>query len=761
MGGLFKRKSKKNKSKNGGGNAAAAVKETPIKTSHSDEKTATDSPTNSPASLQNGHVDNGGGRGDYDNDEDCAEYENFRNRARRPRDVLEDDAALANPTMEMVPDLVEALETAEDPGGERSARALRSLFALSEHSTAERNRERMVRDARNARLVPALLDFLERCERSSSEQYLALLVLNNVSIPAENKRPIAVERGGARVLSRLLCEDPSCHLLAIILVNLTFADAALRRELVDDAHDVRLVDALAYALLESSSTPEEQDARPPHRSPRDALAASLVRRGHPRLGDAPFDPDRQTFPETARWCLSALKNLTRPSGDASIARAVVESGILPTVLRIVEVGDPSDRDGPRNPPRSWEANSIQDAALFTVLNLAASAGEALVRTGGTVETLGRIVDYASMGNVNTNTDGTRDEDWEVGESQQQFQCLKARMALAYLVGSPESPVSHDTDCLLVTNAESERLLELLANALHGRAKTGPGGYSAATFSVASVLRAIRCLLTCLDNRTIFAATCGVRLNCLLIKAAAHFCADAFPTVDVAAADHAVQSLYGQSDYGFRDGFLPRELYDPSLAVVSSCLHVDALTAAGRRAAEQLTLRHGCLLWTDAPPSDPDCRFDAGLRSALEGIRVDARRAIGTRPLADVFDRPVVRTRRGGGDARTYASALHASHDVRTASTSRRDDIVVANNVASRASGNDAEDYGFDWRWQDAAATKGASSSSRPGDRRAERTSSSTSTFRGFVSRVASSSTEDDQPLTIFGLRCGQGGFCAS
>ena len=40
----------------------------------------------------------------------------------------------------------------------------------------------------NGRLVPVLLDFLRRCERSSPEQYLALLVLNNISIPSENKR---------------------------------------------------------------------------------------------------------------------------------------------------------------------------------------------------------------------------------------------------------------------------------------------------------------------------------------------------------------------------------------------------------------------------------------------------------------------------------------------------------------------------------------------------------------------------------------------
>ena len=57
-------------------------------------------------------------------------------------------------------------------------------------------------------------------------------MLNNLSIPAANKRTIAVKHGGAAVLGRLLCEDPGCHLLVIILVNLTFGDGSLNLDLV-------------------------------------------------------------------------------------------------------------------------------------------------------------------------------------------------------------------------------------------------------------------------------------------------------------------------------------------------------------------------------------------------------------------------------------------------------------------------------------------------------------------------------------------------
>ena len=107
--------------------------------------------------------------------------------------------------MAFIPGLVRDLETAPTASGDVPARALRTLFSLSEHggssgggstangggsktpSESEGNRTAMVRRD-GGRLVPVLLSFLRRCERGSSEQYLALLVLNNISIPSDNKR---------------------------------------------------------------------------------------------------------------------------------------------------------------------------------------------------------------------------------------------------------------------------------------------------------------------------------------------------------------------------------------------------------------------------------------------------------------------------------------------------------------------------------------------------------------------------------------------
>jgi hypothetical protein len=186
------------------------------------------------------------------------------------------------PSLKHLDQYISALspETSPHPSSDTSSRALRSLFSLSEHASSCEDRITMVRytcsntktTSEVTSLVSALLSFLKRCTKDSSEQYLTLLVLNNISIPNENKRLIAIEYGGAKTLGRLLCTDPGCHLLVIILVNLTFCDVDVRRDLIccsgtsvkvglkgvgkkkylSSGGDVQLVDALAYALLVST-----------------------------------------------------------------------------------------------------------------------------------------------------------------------------------------------------------------------------------------------------------------------------------------------------------------------------------------------------------------------------------------------------------------------------------------------------------------------------------------------------------------------------
>lgn len=197
----------------------------------------------------------------------------------------------STPSIHLLPEYISALTEVHspDPSADLPSRALKALFALSEHASSHDVRVAMVRDGVVAvaneevsnknhnkstandknnntitnkkaagPLIPTLLTFLQRCPRDSSEQYLSLLVLNNLSIPMENKCLVALECGAANVLGRMLMEDVGCHLLVIIIVNLTFCDVDVRKSLLlgdsngsSGGSEVQLIDCLAYALMVS------------------------------------------------------------------------------------------------------------------------------------------------------------------------------------------------------------------------------------------------------------------------------------------------------------------------------------------------------------------------------------------------------------------------------------------------------------------------------------------------------------------------------
>lgn len=261
--------------------------------------------------------------------------------------------------------------------GDGPANALRKLFGLTEHVSQKGNRVALVH-ANDGQLVAVLLHFLEETCREnaasaamnintsdsssnmdntspkttatttsttapnrSAEQYLSLLVLNNLCTAPENKRLIALGHDGAKIISSLLFDDPSCHLLAIILVNLTFSDATLRQELIAKECEIKMVESLAFCLRVASLTIDEYEVRQVilenidnthdylSTSPLDLLRALLQEDWRLSNGElaacraAPGArlhqtlPEKPLFPDTARYCLAALKNLTRCFGHAT------------------------------------------------------------------------------------------------------------------------------------------------------------------------------------------------------------------------------------------------------------------------------------------------------------------------------------------------------------------------------------------------------------------------------------------------------------
>jgi hypothetical protein len=251
--------------------------------------------------------------------------------------------------------------------------------------------------------------------------------------------------------------------MAIILVNLTFADADLRKEIVSAHAGVQLVESLAFALRVACLTPQQFEHLQPviegdleiGMSPKERLVNLMA--DHQKLlavasGDSSYtrryrrcvvDPSKQLFPETARWCLSALKNLTRPGKDLTAAPTdLIESGVVPLILQFITIADGSKLEATQkygsnspsletptpldpvyeeypNLPNTWDSNSIQDAALFIVMNLAACpSSRAYVNDIDAVSTLSCITEY------NTQKPEGQELTFEVAR-QQEFQCMKA------------------------------------------------------------------------------------------------------------------------------------------------------------------------------------------------------------------------------------------------------------------------------------------------------------------------------------------------
>ena len=219
-----------------------------------------------------------------------------------------------------------------------------------------------------------------------------------------------------------------------------------------------------------------------------------------------------------------------------------------------------------NSPSSWNSQSAQDTALFVILNLAVSpSGRDFLLNTDAVTLLSNIT--TSGAGLVVKGESVRPKE---GDQLARFQCLKARMTLAYLLGCQGyygqskayrtmrlvvDPIPDSSTVLQITRPEAEQLIQLLANTMHRRSKEGPGGYSAATFSLKCVLSAIRYLLTQRENQITFAKSNVEQLNALLMKVLGLYSLKQVAYLDPESAEHACFSLYLLSHYGFHVSFL--------------------------------------------------------------------------------------------------------------------------------------------------------------------------------------------------------------
>lgn len=184
------------------------------------------------------------------------------------------------------------------------------------------------------------------------------------------------------------------------------------------------------------------------------------------------------------------------------------------------------------------------------------------------------------------------------------------MALSYLVTEPGvskyEPATHT-----IASHEAPALVDLLSHCLHGLAKEGPGGYSAAAFTLKAVLYGIRCILSELRNRELFAESAS-KLNLLLLKSVARFSFldNTKDIIDAEAAEHAVVSLHFMTLMGLDDSivgsstsigrgiFFPATIGDKEKTEAKSTiakvltwyLDREDVTKNGRHAASQVLFR---------------------------------------------------------------------------------------------------------------------------------------------------------------------------
>ncbi len=166
--------------------------------------------------------------------------------------------------------------------------------------------------------------------------------------------------------------------------------------------------------------------------------------------------DDFAFPEMARWCLGALKNLLRPSklspsnvicgrissadtlptndeevvthnnmdASAIAAHAILDAGILPILLRLL-----NNNEGHRAKNEilyNWQSNSAQDSALYTLMHMSSvpQVRKELRENYGCIEVLTNILTYGKKV-IGERLLTSKDDKELESLSQLRLQCLKA------------------------------------------------------------------------------------------------------------------------------------------------------------------------------------------------------------------------------------------------------------------------------------------------------------------------------------------------
>lgn len=261
------------------------------------------------------------------------------------------------PVLEDIPELIETMTKEQ---GEKSAAAIKRIYELCDVGHKQ-NRVPMVCSGKWDVLTP-----LAKCltQESGDGRHLACLALNNLSIPTENKRVMALGPASKDViggLCRVIAEDKQeSYLCCICLMNLSFLEASI-------------TSILSYAPSSSSS---------------DVLKNpdSLIRVLEKLLSNTSGSKSGSGKSEGVRWACGLIKNLAKSEENAQLFAKTDIPRYVVDHLRHTNIA-----------PSRWTSNSLEDFSLFVLLNLAQWDGSktALVQAGA-VEVIAPILQEGDL-----------------------------------------------------------------------------------------------------------------------------------------------------------------------------------------------------------------------------------------------------------------------------------------------------------------------------------------------------------------------------
>jgi hypothetical protein len=250
------------------------------------------------------------------------------------------------PTLDDIPELIEAMMNSK---GEKSASATKRIYELCDVGHKQ-NRVPMVCSGKYDVLTP-----LAKCltQESGDGRHLACLALNNLSIPTENKRVMALGPASGDViggLCKVIAEDKQeSYLCCICLMNLSFLEASIT------------------SILQHSPGPNGKEIAPLD-NPQ-----SLIRVLEKLLSNSPAAPKTSSGKsEGVRWACGLIKNLAKSEENATV---IGQTNIPKCVIENIRASTA--------PPSRWTSNSLEDFSLFVILNLAQWPGsrQALMKAG--------------------------------------------------------------------------------------------------------------------------------------------------------------------------------------------------------------------------------------------------------------------------------------------------------------------------------------------------------------------------------------------